>query len=198
MRSCNGPTLVVFALIVASGAAASCGETSGKGASTADREAPAEPSGAPEVASTAETHAGSGASAEKEPASDPLGSAEPASRAESSDAAGAEQRAPTSTAPEETRTLEVIRKIFLENRQKVRDCYERARKDQPNLRGDLVVHFVLSARGAVKQVELNRERSTLTEPKVVDCALDVVRGFTFPPSSRHLETTGNYPFNFVP
>jgi outer membrane biosynthesis protein TonB len=117
-----------------------------------------------------------------------LGSEDPANRAPS--------KGEASTGASETRTTEVIQKIIMANRQPVRDCYEKARKDLPTLKGDMTIHFVLDPDGKVKTAELNQERSTLKSPAVVTCALEVLKKIKFPPSSRGMDSTINYPFNF--
>jgi hypothetical protein len=99
---------------------------------------------------------------------------------------------------EETRTVEVISKLVKDQRQPVRDCYDKARKDIPALQGDMVIHFVLDPEGKIKKIELNVERSTLKSPPVVDCAIKVIRGIKFPASSRGMDTTINYPYNLNP
>ena len=98
----------------------------------------------------------------------------------------------------ETRTMDVIRKIVMDNRKAARKCYDDARKDLKDLKGDVVVHFVLDPEGKVKLAELNQERSTLKAPPVTDCVIGVIKGIKFPPSSRGMETSTNYPFNFTP
>jgi hypothetical protein len=98
----------------------------------------------------------------------------------------------------ETRTLDVIAKLVKDNRKPVRECYEKARKELPTLQGDLVIHFVLDPEGKVKLAELNQERSTLKSPAVSECAIKVIKGINFPPSSRGMETEANYPFNLMP
>ena len=95
----------------------------------------------------------------------------------------------------ETRTMEVIAKIVKDNRQPVRDCMDKVKKDLPDLKGDMVIHFVIDPEGKVKKAELNQERSTLKSPPLVDCAVQVVLGIKFPPSSRGMDTTVNYPYN---
>ena len=94
--------------------------------------------------------------------------------------------------------MEVIRKLVMDNRKAARKCYEDARKDLKDLKGDVVVHFVLDPEGKVKVAELNQERSTLKSPAVVNCVIDVIKGISFPKSSRAMETSTNYPFNFTP
>jgi hypothetical protein len=98
----------------------------------------------------------------------------------------------------DTRTMEVIAATVKEHRKDARACYEKGAKQVPGLKGDLVVHFVLKPNGKVKSAELNRERSTITEPSVVSCVIDVINAIEFPRSSRGMETTVNYPFNFTP
>jgi len=98
----------------------------------------------------------------------------------------------------ETRSMDVIRKIVMDNRKAARKCYDDARKDQKDLKGDVVIHFVLDPEGKVKVAEVNQERSTLKATVVTDCVVGVIRSIHFPPSSRGMETTTNYPFNFTP
>jgi hypothetical protein len=98
----------------------------------------------------------------------------------------------------ETRTMDVIRKLVMDNRKAARKCYEDARKDLKDLQGNVVIHFVLDPEGRVKSADLNQERSTLKSPAVVDCVIGVIKGIPFPKSSRAMETTANYPFNFTP
>jgi hypothetical protein len=99
---------------------------------------------------------------------------------------------------EETRTIDVIAKILKDNRKPVRDCYEKALKEIPDLKGDMVIHFQLNPEGKIKKIELNVERSTLKSPVVADCAIAEIKKLTFPPSSRGMDTTVNYPYNLNP
>ncbi|HET9957025.1 MAG TPA: AgmX/PglI C-terminal domain-containing protein [Polyangiaceae bacterium] len=96
----------------------------------------------------------------------------------------------------EARTNEVIAKVIRDNRKPFRDCYEKAAKEQPGIEGTLTLHFVLTPDGKVKSAELNRERSTLTAPTAVDCAVSALKTLKFPPSSRGMESVVNYPFDF--
>jgi hypothetical protein len=106
--------------------------------------------------------------------------------------------APPDTKGEETRTLDVIAKIVKDHRQPVRDCYDKAQKELPSLKGNMEIFFVLDPEGKVKKIELNQQTSTLKSPAVVECAIKVIKGLDFPPSSRGMETTVNYPYNFNP
>ncbi len=114
------------------------------------------------------------------------------------EAAAVEPSPANGKAVAETRTMDVIRKLVMDNRKAARKCYDDARKDQKDLTGDVVIHFVLDPEGKVKLAELNQERSTLKAPVVTDCVVGVIRGIHFPKSSRAMETSTNYPFNFTP
>ncbi|MBK7578804.1 MAG: AgmX/PglI C-terminal domain-containing protein [Myxococcales bacterium] len=98
----------------------------------------------------------------------------------------------------ETRTTEVIQKLVQDNRKPVRECYEKARKQIPDLKGTMTIHFVLDPEGKVKEAVLNVEKSEVKSPDVVSCAVAVLKKIKFPPSSRGMESTVNYPFTFNP
>jgi outer membrane biosynthesis protein TonB len=98
----------------------------------------------------------------------------------------------------ETRTMQVIQKTVLDNRDRFRACYDVVEAKEPGIQGDLTLYFVLDASGRVREAELNSARSTLKHEKVVECALSELRKLQFPPSSKGLETKVNYPFNFNP
>lgn len=114
-----------------------------------------------------------------------------AGEAEAKDSKGSDANGKT-----ETRTMEVIAQVIKDNRKPVRDCFDKAKKDLPDLKGDMVIHFVVDPDGKVKKADLNQERSTIKSPAVVDCSIKVIQGIKFPPSSRGMDTTVNYPFNF--
>jgi hypothetical protein len=128
------------------------------------------------------------------------GNDEKSAQAAADEAWAGEGEAKAAPAPEaggkaETRTMEVIAAVVKENRKPVRECFEKAKKELPDLKGDMVIHFVVDPAGKVRKAELNQERSTLKSAAVVDCAVKVVQAIQFPPSSRGMDTTVNYPFN---
>ncbi|MCC6215490.1 MAG: AgmX/PglI C-terminal domain-containing protein [Polyangiaceae bacterium] len=98
----------------------------------------------------------------------------------------------------ETRTTAVLQKIVQDHRKPIRACFDAAREGTPNLRGALVVRFVLDAEGKVKTAELVADKSDIRLPKAVDCVLAEIRKLPFPPSSRGMDTTVVYPFDFKP
>lgn len=98
----------------------------------------------------------------------------------------------------ETRTLDSITAIVKAHRGEARACYEKALKQIPGLKGDIVIHFVVSPEGKVKTAEVNTDRSTITNAAVSQCVIGVIRSITFPESSKGMESAVNYPFNFNP
>jgi hypothetical protein len=183
-----------LAAVALSVLAVACGgDAAGGPAKSPPSDAPA--TGAAPAAETPEAapaEASGDASGEK-PAAKTGGDGEDGAWAGESEAKSA--KAADAGGKQETRTMEVIASVVKENRKPVRECFEKAKKDLPDLKGDMVIHFVVDPEGKVKKAELNQERSTLKAPPVVDCAVKVVLGIKFPPSSRGMDTTVNYPFN---
>lgn len=151
-------------------------------------EASAPPETAADVAPPAE------APSDAEPAAGSPGDASDEAWA-GEEAAKSEKVPPGAEGKTETRTMEVIAQLVKDNRQPVRDCMDKAKQELPDLKGDMVIHFVIDPGGKVKKAELNQERSTLKAPGVVECAIKTIKGISFPPSSRGMDTTVNYPYN---
>jgi TonB family protein len=105
---------------------------------------------------------------------------------------------PVARTKEETRTTAVIAETVKANRQPVRDCYDKGRKEIGDLKGTMTIKFTLDPDGKVKKAELNLQRSDIKAPAVVTCAIDALKKIKFPPSSRGMETTVDYPFDFKP
>ena len=167
------------------------------GGSTPPPEAPSDTSAPETTAAPAPTEASKPATADDEGWVGEKSGDKTAKSADGAPAAAAEPAPADGKAPE-TRTMDVIRKLVMDNRKAARKCYDDARKDLKDLKGDVVIHFVLDPEGKVKLAELNQERSTLKAPPVVDCVISVIKGISFPKSSRAMETSTNYPFNFTP
>jgi TonB family protein len=105
---------------------------------------------------------------------------------------------PVARTKEETRTTAMIQETVKANRQPVRDCYDKGRKEIGDLKGTMTIKFTLDPDGKVKKAELVLERSDIKAPSVVTCAIDAIKKIKFPPSSRGMETTVDYPFDFKP
>jgi TonB family protein len=155
--------------------------------------APSSPPAAPDPAATATT----------EPLEEPAAvTAEPAASDSELTEPTAADPAPADPAaargPRDARGKEEIQQVMASNRDKVRACYDAALARNAGIAGDLVLSFTIDPRGDVKQAEVNWSESDLHIPELDTCAVDAVRSFKFPPSSRGLESKVNYPFNFNP
>jgi outer membrane biosynthesis protein TonB len=122
-----------------------------------------------------------------EPAPRPPADPEPAAPGKAGAAKGADSR-----------STESIRAVVVANRARARACYDQALEKLPDLSGDLTIRFTLDPKGKVRAAELNRQRSTIVAPELVECVAGVIRSLSFPPSARGMESTVNYPFNFEP
>ncbi len=114
------------------------------------------------------------------------------------EAAAVEPSPANGKAVAETRTMDVIRKLVMDNRKAARKCYDDARKDQKDLTGDVVIHFVLDPEW---QGEAGR-----AEPRALHLEGAGRGGLRAGRDPRHslpqvvpgMETSTNYPFNFTP
>ena len=170
---------------------AGCGGDAGGAAAKTPDDAATPPADAPADAAPADAPA-----AEGKPAAKPAGDADEGAWAGEAEAKNS--KASEGNGKAETRTMDVIAQIVKDNRKPVRDCFDKAKKDLPDLHGDMVIHFVIDPEGKVKKADLNLEKSTLKSAAVSDCAIKVLQAVKFPPSSRGMDTTVNYPFNFKP
>jgi TonB family protein len=130
------------------------------------------------------------------PTAEAAASPTPQAAAPTESAAGAPSAA--EPAPRDARGKAEIQAVLATNRDKVRACYDAALKNNPGIHGDVVVAFVINPDGSVKNAEVNWSESEIHVPELDSCAVDVLRGLKFPPSSRGLESKVNYPFNFNP
>lgn len=128
-----------------------------------------------------------------EPATDPA-----IAEYEAQTAEGAASTGGSALSDGETRTMKVIQQTVLDNRARFRTCYDAVQDKEPEVQGDMAIHFVLDSSGRVREAALNEQRSTLKHPEIAKCIIAELRKIQFPASSKGLETKVNYPFNFNP
>ncbi len=77
----------------------------------------------------------------------------------------------------------------------IQSCYEKELKRNPNLKGKVVVRFVIKPSGRAGEVEI--EENTLGSEAVGSCIRTTIRNWAFPfkPDS---DTAVSYPFVFSP
>jgi len=180
-----------FALLVLTLVANGCGgDSAGTGAKT--------PADATTPAADSPADSASGDKSADKPDADKL-PAKPPGDEEGAWAGESEAKSATPAAGKgapESRSMDVIAQLVKANRQPVRDCMDKVQKQLPDLAGLMVIHFVIDPEGKVTKAELNVERSTMKNPEVSDCAVKVITGLKFPPSSRSMKSEVNYPYDF--
>jgi hypothetical protein len=88
-------------------------------------------------------------------------------------------------------------KLVKERRPAVLECVKAARKKNPKVGTDLVITFALNSDGTFKEPPgVMKDRSDITDPKVIACALDIVKAIKFPAHPKGMESTFTYPYKF--
>jgi TonB family protein len=96
------------------------------------------------------------------------------------------------------RKREDIQTIVMARRDEARACYDKGLKDHPGIEGDLTVKFVIDPTGSVSDASVDSSKSSINEPTVGACIVDIIKKIKFAPSKGGFETRANYPFNFHP
>jgi len=96
------------------------------------------------------------------------------------------------------RKREDIQTIVMARRDEARACYDKGLKDHPGIEGDLTIKFVIDPQGAVSDASVDSSKSSINEPTVGACIVDIIKKIKFAPSKGGFETRANYPFNFHP
>jgi hypothetical protein len=122
---------------------------------------------------------------------------------DASDAGSPTRLSPTAppvagSASEPGRSLDDIRAMVMARRDEARACYDKVQKDKPDLKGDLVVKWVIDPKGNVTEPAVDDTRSSLIDTVVGKCVVGVIAKLKFRESGKGLETRATYPFNFNP
>ncbi len=174
------------------------------GASAPPPAAPESSTGSPEgspAASTdapASTAAGDpGNAATSAPKTDSAPTDSPkADGAPKSDAAAAPAAEAGKAPKDDSRSDAAIEQLFKDNRPAFKACYEAARKENKELKGNVKVKVLLDSAGKVKKAWIDLDRSTIKVTTVGDCMVKVAQGIPFPASSKGLEKESGYDFGF--
>lgn len=184
----NVPLLVTWLTVTALSVACSSGSTPPPETAPGAASEPDESAAPEDMPETATEEA-----AADDPATDPTIAEYEAETAEGSASTGGK-----SLSDGETRTMKVIQQTVLDNRARFRTCYDVVQDKEPEIQGDMTIHFVLDGSGRVREASLNEQRSTLKHPEIAKCIIGELRKVQFAASSKGLETQVNYPFNFNP
>jgi len=96
------------------------------------------------------------------------------------------------------RRREDIQAAVVAKRDQARACYDAAQKLTPTLEGDIAVQWVIDPQGVVTEPKIDPAKSTLTDAKLGECIIGVIKTLKFPASAKGMETRASYPFNFHP
>jgi TonB family protein len=87
---------------------------------------------------------------------------------------------------------EVVHRIVMQHRGRMRHCYETRLRANPELRGRVTIKFVIAPQGTVPSVQV--AGNTTGDDGLAACAQDVVRRMSFPQADGVTAVT--YPFTF--
>jgi len=96
------------------------------------------------------------------------------------------------------RKREDIQTIIMARRDEARACYDKSLKDHPGIEGDLDIKWVIDKEGSVTDASVDSSKSTIHEPSVGTCIIEIIKKIKFAPSKGGYETRAHYPFNFHP
>lgn len=102
------------------------------------------------------------------------------------------------TRGEAGRRTEDIQAIIMARRDEARACYDKAFAAHPGIEGDLDIKWTIDPDGNVQNPEVDPSKSTIAEPSVGKCIIDIIKKIKFNKSDKGFETKTHYPFNFHP
>jgi hypothetical protein len=95
------------------------------------------------------------------------------------------------------RTREDIFRIMTAKRAEGRACFDQAAAKNPGLEGgNVMVRWVIDPKGVVKDVKVDPSGTTIDNISVGNCLADMISKFSFPASTKKLETRAAHTFNF--
>ena len=83
-------------------------------------------------------------------------------------------------------------------RDDARACYDKGLAAHPGIEGDLDIRWIIDPTGAVTDASVDTSKSTILEPSVGNCVIEVIKKIKFAASAKGYETRAHYPFNFHP
>ena len=96
------------------------------------------------------------------------------------------------------RSTKDIQAIIMARRDEARGCYDKAFATHPGIEGDIDIRWVIDPDGNVGEIDVDPSKSTIAEPSVGKCIVDIIKKIKFSKSDRGFETRTHYPFNFHP
>lgn len=109
-------------------------------------------------------------------------------------------KAPTGggSAGEPGRSAKDIQTIVAARRDDARACYDKSLASHPGIEGDLDIRWKIDPQGNVTDAEVDTTKSSILEPTVAQCIIDIIKKIKFASSPKGFESRAHYPFNFHP
>jgi TonB family protein len=89
---------------------------------------------------------------------------------------------------------EAIRKVIRDNQKQIQACYEKTLNKQPGLYGKVILEWVITTNGRVKDARV--QSTTLGSSEVENCVLSRLRTWRFPEPPPDQEAVVTFPFLF--
>lgn len=102
------------------------------------------------------------------------------------------------SAGEPGRTAKDIQTIVAARRDDARACYDKSLASHPGIEGDLDIRWKIDPQGNVTDAEVDTTKSSILEPTVAQCIIDIIKKIKFAASPKGFESRAHYPFNFHP
>jgi hypothetical protein len=102
------------------------------------------------------------------------------------------------SANEPGRTVKDLQAIIGSRREEMRACYDNALPSHPGIEGDLDIKWVIDPEGNATDLAVDTSKSTILEPSVSNCIIELIKKIKFAGSAKGYETRTHYPFNFHP
>lgn len=91
---------------------------------------------------------------------------------------------------------EKIRAVIQDHTDEIKGCYEKALKDDPNIRGKLVILWTIGGAGRVYKAEV--KSSDLKSSAIESCALEKSKKWIFPSPPIGVLVDVSFPYLFTP
>jgi hypothetical protein len=102
------------------------------------------------------------------------------------------------SAGEPGRSAKDIQTIVAARRDDARACYDKSLASHPGIEGDLDIRWKIDPQGNVFDAEVDTTKSSILEPTVAQCIIDIIKKIKFAASAKGFESRAHYPFNFHP
>lgn len=89
---------------------------------------------------------------------------------------------------------EAIRKVIRDNQKQIQACYEKTLNKQPGLYGKVILEWVITNNGRVKDAHV--KSTSLSSSEVENCVLSRLRTWKFPEPPPDQEAVVTFPFMF--